>query len=274
MNIYLIAGGDIRMAKTYQLLKKQGEQAYLAWCEHLCREAITDACEVLDIVKRATHLVLPIPYTRDAEFLFTPASDQKIELAALLEVLQQEAKLFYGGTKTLPALPGIDLLADAEYQAGNAYLTARAIADLLEQTYHVDTAHSKLLITGYGKIAKNLRSLLAPGAQQITFAVRNPDVLAHLKNEQQECILLSQLDDWIGRFDCIINTVPAHIFSYERLCALRNGCPLIDIASTPFGFDHNAKRPDSKLIFSELSLPGRFYPDEEAENIYRIITSG
>ena len=43
----------------------------------------------------------------------------------------------------------------------------------------------------------------------------------------------------VADYDYIVNTAPSRIISNEKLLTLKNGAEIIDIASAPYGIDHD-----------------------------------
>ena len=80
---------------------------------------------------------------------------------------------------------------------------------------------------------------------------------------------MRHLDD-AGDFDVIFNTVPALIFSRERLEKLEKSTLLIDLASRPGGVDFNAAAELQVKTIWALSLPGRVAPKSAGRKIHRI----
>ena len=61
-------------------------------------------------------------------------------------------------------------------------------------------------------------------------------------------------------YDCVLNTVPAPVFTEAQLATLR--CPLVDLASAPGGLPPACDPPE--LYQRAPGLPGRFAPERAA----------
>ncbi len=71
---------------------------------------------------------------------------------------------------------------------------------------------------------------------------------------------MNNLNETLGDFDIIINTIPFQILDNERLDLVKKDVVLIDVASNPGGIDRKAaKERDLKLIWA-LSLPAKVAP--------------
>lgn len=119
---------------------------------------------------------------------------------------------------------------------------------------------SKVLILGFGRTGKCCARLFKAVGAECTVAARRHEVLAQAWTEGFETFSMLELADNIGRFDTIINTVPAMILTEEILASAKAGCLVIDLASMPGGTDFAAaKRLEINAIHA-LALPGKVAP--------------
>ncbi len=181
-----------------------------------------------------THLLLPVP-------IFD------LDVMPVLERLPDTVTVFGGN---LPALPvrSVDLLQDPYYTAENAAITAHCALRILMQTCKRTLTGAKILILGWGRIAKCLAPLLASLGAQVTIAARkNTDRAMAMALGFGATSL--PLESGTG-FDGIINTVPAPVMDAKNT---REGAILLDLASKKglIGDD----------VLWERGLPGRLAPE-------------
>ena len=150
-----------------------------------------------------THLILPVPsFETDGNL------KGNIPFDNVLSHLPQDVIVFGGN---LPALPrkSIDFLKDEYYLAENATITAHCTMDLLTQRSPIPLNSAKILLIGWGRIGKQLSSLLKAQGMQVTVAARNPSDLQTLSHLGYLTTTTHNLS--AEGYDIIINTVPAPI---------------------------------------------------------------
>ena len=75
------------------------------------------------------------------------------------------------------------------------------------------------------------------------------------------------------RTDCIFNTVPAKLLTFDVLSSLRGSPLIIDLASRPGGVDFGAAESLGIKCFQELAIPGRYAPDSAGEILKNTVIS-
>lgn len=73
------------------------------------------------------------------------------------------------------------------------------------------------------------------------------------------------LDEEIGKFRVIFNTVPAPVLTRERLVLMDKNTLIIDLASEPCGTDFSAAEELGITAKKALGLPGKFAPKTAGE---------
>ena len=167
-----------------------------------------------------THLLLPVPSFEGADRIKGNVS--------LHEVLQNTPKdaIILGGN--LPDLPRktVDFLKDEYYLAENAAITAHCTMELLSQKHHRPHQAGDILIIGWGRIGKQLSSLLKAQGVNVTVAVRKNADMHILQQLGYEAI---KTDQWNPKkYHIIINTAPAQVLTQEEADP---DALLIDLAS-------------------------------------------
>ena len=84
-----------------------------------------------------------------------------------------------------------------------------------------------------------------------------------------------KLEEHLGDFDMVVNTVPAPVLGEDRLRLLNPGCLCMDLASKPGGVDFSAAARLGTHAVWALSLPGESAPTTAGEiirdTIYNIL---
>lgn len=276
-----VVGGDLRIVNLVQMLVKDGYTVYsfgLELSEELSSLEGVEMCPTIEDAINASDVVIgPIPVTSDRRNLSMPFSNIKMPVEEFINKFT--SKNLISGTiadeyrKLLldKNVNYIDLQKREEFTVLNTIASAEGTIQIaMEETQR--TIHgSNILVMGFGRIGKVLAKMLdGIGAKVYCEARKNEDI-AWIKAYGYEPIHLNNLNENLGKFDIIINTIPFQILDDSRLDLVKKDVVLIDIASNPGGIDRNAaKKKDLKLIWA-LSIPGRVAPLTSAEFIKETI---
>lgn len=280
-----IIGGDLRIVKLAEMLAKDEFELYtyaIDKAESLKRIKNIIQCDTIEeTIKNGDIIVGSIPLSSNNLEVNTPFSDKTVSLQELAEKIK--GKTFIAGNIKKDFLnlakdsntKIIDLLDREELVVLNTISTAEgAIQIAMEETTR--TIHeSNVLVLGFGRVGKILANMLKGiGANVFCEARKNVD-LAWIKAYGYEPIRLNELENSLGKFNIIINTIPSIILEEKQLEKVNKDCLIIDLASNPGGIDRNsAKKLGIKTIWA-LSLPGKVAPLTSAEfikdTIYNIL---
>ena len=136
----------------------------------------------------------------------------------------------------LPEIPGrkvIDLLKNPYYLADNAAITAYCTLGLLMEQLPVVLRGCKILIVGWGRIAKCLSALLWALEADITVAARKPEDRAMAHALGYRVLDTHGLGQELNDYRVICSTPPEVVLDEEQLAHCREGCLKIDLASVP-----------------------------------------
>lgn len=197
-----------------------------------------------------THLLLPVPSFDASGFIRGGG-----RLDDVLRWLPETVTIVGGN---LPALPYrcIDLLQDEFYLSENAAITAQCAMALLRQNRALDGA--KVLLIGWGRIAKRLAPLLRDAGAEVTVAVRRACVLAALVGDGQAAVDIGQ---WRPDAYCIvINTAPAALLEQAQTDAQAF---LLDLASV--------RGIDGERVVWARGLPARYEPEASGTLIAKTV---
>lgn len=174
-----------------------------------------------------THILFPVP-------AFAPDGSLKGG-GNFEEILASVPKATVIGGN-LPPISGrrtMDLLKDPYYLADNAAITAYCTLGLLMEKLPVILRGCKVLIIGWGRIAKCLSALLWALEADVTVGARKPEDRAMAHALGYKVIQLEGLDHELNAYQVICSTPPEPVLDEEQLSHCRDGCLKIDLASTP-----------------------------------------
>lgn len=280
-----VVGGDLRIVKLIGMLIKDGYTVYtygLEQSEELLGMEKVEMCPTLEEVMSASEVVIgPIPVTSDRKNLSMPFSNIKLPVEEF--VSKVSCKALIAGTlsddyrKALEAknVNYVDVLKREEFTILNTIATAEGTIQIAMEETQKTVHGSKVLILGFGRIGKVLAKMLDGIGAEVSCEARKNEDISWIKAYGYEPIYLNELNDNLGNYDIIINTIPFQILDSERLDLVKKDVVLIDVASNSGGVDRKAaKEKDLKLIWA-LSLPAKVAPLTSAiyikETIYHVL---
>lgn len=207
-----------------------------------------------------THLLLPVP-SFDESGNIKGGGD----LDALLTQLPKNVTIV-GGNLNPDRFPGyrvMDLLKDPTYLARNASITAYCALRLAMMELPVMLRGCKVLIIGWGRIAKCLSALLWALEADVTVAARKEAdrAMACALGYRSEAI--TDLDATLNDYRLIFNTVPAPVLSEQQIEHCRQGCLRIDLASQ--------QGIAGKHMIWARGLPGKDAPESSGKLIAKTV---
>ena len=163
-----------------------------------------------------------------------------------------------------------DYLQREELAVANAVPTAEGAVQLAMEHLPITIHGSQILITGFGRVglctAQRFRALGA----QVTICARSPAQLALAESLGCRSIPLAQLPEHSFCYDLIINTIPARVFTSPLLSQVTAPL-LLELASSPGGFDPDALHALDLHLISAPGLPGKAAPLTAARIIQKTI---
>lgn len=189
----------------------------------------------VDDTESADFVLLPIPAKA---YMFNDLDDKIV---------------FYGAGD----FRGFDYNKVKSFLQENAFLTAEGAIALYKENSDMSLYNSKVLITGYGRIAQSLHKALAALGANVTVCSRSSESTILSRYNGANHITFEELKIK-NDFDVVFNTVPHIVFTKGELDALGSDAVLIDLASFPGGVDTlYAKSKGIKLIDGKR-LPSRY----------------
>lgn len=265
---FAVIGGDMRIVRLASMLESEGHEI----CCFALDEAPADlikscALAVCASAQDADCVILPLPVLDMRGALNAPLSAFKHNAEEILQALPKTAVICGGmpGEKLSKiskelGLDFVDYFLREELVALNALATAEGTLTVLLENSPITIWDSRILVIGYGRIGKMLSTrLLALGAH-VAVSARNAGDMAYIRASGCEALDTRTLGAQLGRFDTVINTVPARVMGREQLKLLKKDVLCIDLASRPGGFDFEAaKELDINTLWA-LGLPAETAP--------------
>ena len=206
-----------------------------------------------------THILFPAP-------AFSPDGTLKGggDFEEIINLIPK-ATIIGGNLPPLPDRKSIDLLKNPDYLADNAAITAYCALGILTEKLPVILRGCKILIIGWGRIAKCLAALLWALEADVTIGARKPEDRAMAHALGYRVTPLDGLGHELNIYRVICSTPPELIFGEEQLSHCRDGCIKIDLASKP-----GLVAPD--VIYAR-GLPGIHAPESSGILMAKTIIS-
>ena len=204
-------------------------------------------------------IVLPTPCIKDG-FIYMPLSSDKISIDELFKLVEKDKTIFGGFGKSIfnyinrNEYKAYNFLANEELTIYNAHLTAEGAVNILMNTLDEGMQNQRVLITGYGRIAKALSKILGSLNAKVTVAARKKADLAWAKFSGADALMLKNIKS-LKDYDIVINTVPAPVID-NRLFAAVNNRIVMELATDSF-----IEAKDNVFIKAN-GIPGKYAPKD------------
>jgi dipicolinate synthase subunit A len=147
----------------------------------------------------------------------------------------------------------IDLLKDPYYLCANAAITAESALGLILKELRCEITRANILILGWGRIGKCLTHQLHHLNANVTVYARKDTDRAMLSCLGYRHADRRELTRSLGRYQCIVNTIPATVLSEEELRTARADCLKLELATGVW-------LPGADVVIAH-GLPGKYKPD-------------
>lgn len=274
MQSVIILGGDKRSRFLDTYFKENGFFTYCFGVEQdieplMLRETLHSNMAVL---------ILPLPASRDGKTVNMPLCAGALSLDTLKELLPAGQTVFGGmlseQMKTQLTAVGARVIDyyDDEVIVQNAQLTAVGAMHVLSDMTDTAPAYLHIAVTGFGRVAAAVAAQLQANGCTATVAARRAEVRVAAQKAGYKACTIEELRQNLPRFDIVINTVPARIFSAEAFKNAPN-VQYIELASAPYGMDLKAAKAFGVTAVNAQSLPGKYLPYEAAHIVGEKIKS-
>lgn len=256
-----------------ETLGKKGVECALYGFDTVSDRASSTRCYSLyDCLINSSAVILPLPLTKDG--LTVGGTDTKIRLCDVFEKCPDEVPLFAGSVsekaRVLAREYGreiFDYYDDEVLTEKNALATAEGAVMLLMNNSERTLFGSECLVSGYGRIGKYTARLLRSLGVCVSVCARRKVSLACAVCDGCSAVDTGELSKKIRRFDFIINTVPANIFTDEIVSKMSASQKYIELASAPYGTERKIADKYNIEIIDGSALPSRYCPESAGEYI-------
>lgn len=281
MNISVV-GGDSRVVELVKLMSKDENNICLlgfGQCEEL--GVYKHASNLDEALQNSELVVTSIPLSKDGTTINTVYTEKTILVEDFFEKTRNTRIITGNITDDIKKFIKkennnqiIDILKLEELAVLNAIPTAEGAIQIAMEKSLITLHDSKCIVLGFGRIGKILSKMLAGIGAQVYCEARKEQDIAWIEAYGYNAIALEELDNYLGEFDFIFNTIPHLILDKNSLKLLKKDCLIVDLASKPGGIDFDeANRLGIKTEWA-LALPGKVAPKTAAKYIYDIIKKG
>ncbi len=286
---FTLIGGDKRIVALAKILASRGHTVNA--CNLSEDLSAYSGIKVYSSFDRAIadgdFTVLPMPISRDGAHVLSNVGDvdEQILIADVFDCAKRcGVKYILGGNisksiKELAENKGVSLVdysLSEQFLQSNADSTAEGGIMVAMENTDVTVKDSKVLVGGYGRIAKYLSKLLLSMGADVTVAARGDEALSHASSLGCNGVKIGdsgnpeKFKQAIQNSQIIFNTVPSMIFT-EELIGNKSSATYIELASCPGGIDLRAAREAGMKIIFAPSLPGRYSPESAGKYIFESI---
>ena len=267
----LIIGGDKRQMYLKKFLETKFDDVV-----HLYSPA---QIGVLDEIESYSHIILPLPISKDGENLYTDGN-LCMRLSDIIPLLNACHTVYASGfdSKTLDTFEDkniqyYDFMKDKIFKRSNAYLTAQCVLKLMLDNTEDYIIGKKALIIGFGDVADTLAEILRGLGLEVYITARNKHKLSLAELSGYKTLDLSAVGDCCYLFDYIFGTVPVNIFKADDIKNMSDDCIYIELASPPYTAEKELFGVYKKRYICGASLPGRFLPMASGKLLAEFILS-
>jgi len=254
-----VLGGDNRL----KIVKENLEQAgYLVDTLGLYSDDNGD-------IKTSQIIVLPVPTTKDAKYIFTPLSDKKIPLSYIYENTTQN-QLILSCNYLFENKQCVDYGSLDSYALLNAVPTAEGAIKIAIENTDFTLWKSRVLVIGYGRVGKILADRLKALGCETYVSARKPADFAMLDALGFKYINTEQLNLKPLDYDIVFNTVDVKVLSNETL--QKSNCKLLIDLSSKGGFNLDFAQQIGLKTIKAPGLPGLIASRTAAEILSNTIT--
>lgn len=210
--------------------------------------------------QRLTHevIVLPIP-TLNGRGKLNLETDCPIEPEELLSRLDRKSLVITCNFES-KEYNTIDLNKRDDFAYLNAIPTAEgAIYHAIDQS-ETSLFEQKILITGFGRVAKLLADRIKGMASDVTIAARSRRDKSYARALGFNVTEISELKNCVRDFNLIFQTVPALILGKDVIDTLTENTQIIELSSKSMGTDCDYANLKGISVINAAALPEKIAP--------------
>lgn len=278
INRFAVIGGDLRQAYLAQSIAQDGYFVYAAALDDYSFSTVVRKTDLQSAVNQCTHIVLPLPVTRDGLTIFAPYAAKPLPMDETLAEKLKGKPIYCGQAQKLPhgglwdELDIHDYFEREDLAVRNAIPTAEGALQIAMQELPFTINGSDCLVAGYGRIGKVLSRMLKDLGARVTVSARRPEHLAWIESDGMRPVRTELIRD-SGQYDIIFNTIPHTVFDARTLAMTAPSALFIELASPPYGVDLDAAERLNIPVILAQSLPGKVAPQTAGIMIKQAIYS-
>lgn len=233
-----IIGGDLI---TVEVVKKMAKNRKVHVFALEYAEELRDNKNIImektlqDAINASRIIMGPMPLTVRSNYISTVYSREKIRADELRNMLID--KIFIAGNiwdvtrEQLEKQNSVcfDVFKSPELQILSTIITAEGVLSIAIQETKTTIHGANVLILGFGKTGKMLAKEFKAVKANVFVEARKKTDLAWIDALGYNKIDLKNLDDYLHKFDVIINTIPASILDNKKLSLLKKESILINL---------------------------------------------
>lgn len=263
MSNFLFIGGDMRSLYAAEELNASFDCFAYGFAN---RPAGTNI-QILREPSPCANIVLGLPASLDGKNVNAPYSELEIPYDVIADLLEPGGTVFAG--KISPELTAFcehnllkitDYFAREEFAVMNAVPTAEGALEIAMNERMSVIDGSRVLITGYGRVARVTAKYFTSLGAHVTVAARKASDRAWAEIEGCSSVSLESVSSVLATMEIIINTVPASVFTKEMIMLFADDALYIDLASKCGLSDVSYAASRGVKIIHAQSIPGKAAP--------------
>jgi len=276
---FLIIGGDDRLVELANIFSGKGYKVFTHGMEKAANCQAENIGSLEDAVAKCDVIIGPIPFSKDVNKVNSSYSEEPIEIDNLFSKITPEKKVFFGAlnksSREQAEKYGIkyyDYHQDESYQILNTIPTAEGAVALMISETERTVFESNVLILGYGRIGKLLSEYAKALGANVYVEARKDEDLTWIKSKGMQAVHLNDVEEYLGKMDIIVNTVPAMLLDVGKLESVKQDVFILDLASLPGGVDFAAAKRIGLKAIHALGIPGKIAAKSAAAYIFDTVT--
>jgi len=214
-------------------------------------------CSKIDKEINDDFIVLPVPTVNKNGYINT--DDKVFTVDDLFGKIAKRSKVITCGLEA-KSHTTIDLNLREDFAYLNAVPTAEGAIYYAIQNTDKALFESKILITGFGRVAKLLADRLRLLCKNVTVGARSQKDLSYAEAIGFNCLNLKALEHKINNFDIIFQTVPHRIITGKTIENMDKGTIIIELSSKSIGTDFSYAESLGIKVIHAPALPEKIAP--------------
>lgn len=207
----------------------------------------------------ADYILLPIPTTTRDGKLNLDNCPNSFTIDKLLNITSNNSTVITCNYSN-NLYKTIDINKREDFAYLNAVPTAEGAINIAISECEYSLFHGKILITGFGRVAKILADRLKGLRCNVTIAARSLKDLSYAKALGLSTVNINNIADSIENYELIFQTVPSMILSDKIINKMSNKAIIIELSSKSAGTDYLYAEKQSIKVIHAQSLPEKVAP--------------